>query len=156
MSLVAPPRANNLSQLNTVTEIKYSSRNSTVRDHSMIPVRVETPVHGPARSFGTVQAARDRPSIYMILTAGPDSNDGEQVGTALHGHRHAPAGGGRCWTSRHTELRWLIAQVLDGTSPGVCAISAEAVVPRGRSWRPRCGGTVSGRIAKHAIKRLTR
>jgi hypothetical protein len=36
MSWVAPLRANNLSQLNTVTEIKYSSRNSTSRDHSMI------------------------------------------------------------------------------------------------------------------------
>jgi hypothetical protein len=55
MSLVAAARANNLSQLNTVTEIKYSSRNSTDRDHSMIAVSGETPAHGPARSFGTVQ-----------------------------------------------------------------------------------------------------
>jgi hypothetical protein len=29
MSLAAAARANNLSQLNTVTEIKYNSRNST-------------------------------------------------------------------------------------------------------------------------------
>jgi hypothetical protein len=55
MSLVAAPRANNLSQLNTVTEIKYSKRNSTARDHSMIAARSETPVHAPALSSGTVQ-----------------------------------------------------------------------------------------------------
>jgi hypothetical protein len=55
MSLAAAARANNLSQLNTVTEIKYS-RNSTVRDHSMIVVRGETAVRGPARSSGTVQS----------------------------------------------------------------------------------------------------
>ena len=41
MSLAAAARANNLSQLNTVTEIKYSSRNSTARDHSMIAARDE-------------------------------------------------------------------------------------------------------------------
>ena len=37
----------------------------------------------------------------MILTAGSDSNGGEQVGTVPHGHGHTPAGGGRCRTSRH-------------------------------------------------------
>jgi hypothetical protein len=58
MSLAAAARANNRSQLNTVTEIKYSSRNNTARDHSMIAIKGETPVHGPARSFGTVQDAR--------------------------------------------------------------------------------------------------
>jgi hypothetical protein len=56
MSLAAAARANNRSQLNTVTEIKYSSRNNTAHDHSMIAVKGETPVQGPARSFGTVQA----------------------------------------------------------------------------------------------------
>ena len=65
MSLVAAPRANNLSQLNTVTEIKYSSRNNTARDHSMIAVKGETPVHGPARSFGTVQV-EDVRSILVL------------------------------------------------------------------------------------------
>ncbi len=55
MSLAAAARANDRSQLNTMTKIKYSSRNNTVRDHSMIAVKGETPVHGPARSFGTVQ-----------------------------------------------------------------------------------------------------
>jgi hypothetical protein len=59
MSLAAAARANNRSQLNTVTEIKYSSRNNTARDHSMIPVRGETPVHGPRRSFGTVHPVAD-------------------------------------------------------------------------------------------------
>jgi hypothetical protein len=55
MSLVAALRANNLSQLNTVTEIKYSNRNSTARDHAMIAARSGTPVHAPALSSGTVQ-----------------------------------------------------------------------------------------------------
>jgi hypothetical protein len=59
MSLVAAPRANNLSQLNTVTEIKYSNRNSTARDHAMIAARSGTPVHAPALSSGTVQARAD-------------------------------------------------------------------------------------------------
>lgn len=36
MSLAAAARANNLSQLNTVTEIKYSSHNNTIRDHFVI------------------------------------------------------------------------------------------------------------------------
>jgi hypothetical protein len=35
MSLAAVLRASNLSQPNTVTEIRYSSRNSTARDHAM-------------------------------------------------------------------------------------------------------------------------
>jgi hypothetical protein len=41
MSLATAARANNLSQLNTVTEIKYSGRNSIDSDHSMIDVRGE-------------------------------------------------------------------------------------------------------------------
>jgi hypothetical protein len=45
MSLVAAPRANNLSRLNTVTEIEYGNRNSTAREHSMIAVKSGTPVH---------------------------------------------------------------------------------------------------------------
>jgi hypothetical protein len=57
MSLVVAPRANNLSQLNTVTEIKYSNRNSTARDHAMIAVRSGTPVHAPVLSSGTVHVA---------------------------------------------------------------------------------------------------
>ena len=36
MSLVAVLRASNPSQPITVTKIRYSSRNSTVRDHAMI------------------------------------------------------------------------------------------------------------------------
>jgi hypothetical protein len=56
MSLAAAARANNRSQLNTVTEIKYSSLSSTIRDHPMIAVKGETPVHGPTQGFGTVQA----------------------------------------------------------------------------------------------------
>jgi hypothetical protein len=46
MSLAAAARANNLSQLITVTEINYNSC-----DHSMIAVKAETPVHDPARSL---------------------------------------------------------------------------------------------------------
>ena len=36
MFLAAVLRVSNPSQPNTVTEIRYSSRNSTVRDHAMI------------------------------------------------------------------------------------------------------------------------
>jgi hypothetical protein len=36
MSLAAALRASNPSQPNTVTAIRYSSRNSTARDHAMI------------------------------------------------------------------------------------------------------------------------
>lgn len=39
-------------------------------------------------------------SIRMILTAPSDSHDGVRVGTAPHRHGYAPAGGGRCRTSR--------------------------------------------------------
>src|SRR5437868_4385791 len=89
MSLVAPPRANNLSQLNTVTEIKYSSRNSTARDHSMIPVRVETPVHGPARSFGTVQAGDDQTTMDRQAPEGrtPTHLTVTAQGDCAHGSR---------------------------------------------------------------------
>ncbi len=36
MSLAAVLQASNLSQLNTVTQIRYSNRNSTARDHVML------------------------------------------------------------------------------------------------------------------------
>ena len=36
MSLAGVLRASNLSQPNTVTEIRYTSQNSTARDHLMI------------------------------------------------------------------------------------------------------------------------
>ena len=36
MSLAAVLRASNLSQPNTAHEVRYSSRNSTIRDHPMI------------------------------------------------------------------------------------------------------------------------
>jgi hypothetical protein len=69
MSLAAAARANNRSQLNTVTEIKYSSRNNTARDHSMIAVKGETPVHGPTWSFGTVLVALCRCGIQFLRSA---------------------------------------------------------------------------------------
>jgi hypothetical protein len=65
MSLAAAAQANNLNQLNTVTEIKYGSRNRRTHDHSMIAVSGETSVHDPARSFGTIQPIA-RGGMYSI------------------------------------------------------------------------------------------
>ncbi len=45
MSLAAAPRASNPTQPNTVTEIKYSSLNSTAPDHDTITGTKETPGH---------------------------------------------------------------------------------------------------------------
>lgn len=64
----AAARANNLSQLNTVTEIKYISRNSTARDHSMIAVRVETPIHGLARSLARYRPREPNPPPRAACT----------------------------------------------------------------------------------------
>lgn len=57
MSLTAAPRASNPSQPNTVTEIKYSSLNSTTRDHGPSTGTKETPGHRLCDEFwhGTVQ-----------------------------------------------------------------------------------------------------
>ena len=51
MSLVAVLRASNRSQPNTVTEIRYGSRNSTVRDHVMITGCNGTPAHQAGNEF---------------------------------------------------------------------------------------------------------
>jgi hypothetical protein len=166
MSLVAAPRANNLSQLNTVTEIKYSSRNSTVRDHSMIPVRVETPVHGPARSFGTVQVTVHR--IDAQAAAGTDSvvdadfaADGvdevltwmiqrridawavaELSGTVVY---HA-ADAGRAWTVRLVagQLPQTAAEAVTEPDASVVGL-ADAVYPA--AWGRPSGAAVSGDVA---------
>jgi hypothetical protein len=67
MSLAAAVRANNLSQLNTVTESKYSSRNSTASDHSMIAVRGKTPsslvLHGVLARY---RVAGQGPSVGIV------------------------------------------------------------------------------------------
>lgn len=57
MSLAAALRASNSSQPNTVTAIRYSSRNSTARDHVMDDHRDATKHQVTTRmmSFGTVQ-----------------------------------------------------------------------------------------------------
>jgi hypothetical protein len=46
-------RVSNPSQPNTVTQIRYSSRNSTARDPAMITERHETPGHLTCDEFGT-------------------------------------------------------------------------------------------------------
>jgi hypothetical protein len=71
MSLAAAPRANNLSQLNTVTEIKYSSRNSTARDYSMIAVRVKrqyTVLRGVLARFRRFTLEYERESPLLVIT----------------------------------------------------------------------------------------
>jgi hypothetical protein len=51
MSLAAVLVASSLSQLSTVTEIRYSSRGSTARDHVMITWSQRTPAHHPCDEF---------------------------------------------------------------------------------------------------------
>jgi hypothetical protein len=56
MSLAAVRRASNPSQPKIVTEIRYSSRNSTARDHVMITVmQPNTSLPPWITSFGMVQ-----------------------------------------------------------------------------------------------------
>ena len=51
MFLAAVGQASNPSQPNTVTEIRYRSRNSTARDHIMITEMHETPGHYADNEF---------------------------------------------------------------------------------------------------------
>jgi hypothetical protein len=51
VSLAAVLRASNPSQPNTVTAIRYSSRNSTARDHVMITEIQRTPGHHQGNEF---------------------------------------------------------------------------------------------------------
>lgn len=57
MSLAAVLRASNPSQSNTVTKIRYSSRNSTAAIMSLSQGCNETPGHHKGASSGTVQGA---------------------------------------------------------------------------------------------------
>ena len=56
MSLAAVLRASNPNQLNTVTQIRYGSRNSTAWDHGLRTGTKETPDQDLCGSFGTAHA----------------------------------------------------------------------------------------------------
>jgi hypothetical protein len=69
MSLAAARRASNPGQPNTVTEIKYSSLNSTALDHGQITGTKEHQVTTCVTSFGTVQAFRQVKGSQSLLGA---------------------------------------------------------------------------------------
>jgi hypothetical protein len=90
MSLAAPPRASSLSQPNTVTEIRYNSRNSTAHDHSMITRCSGTPGHIRIESFGTVHGPTSWPAAWPLRGPCRPRN-----AATLNAAAHAAGAGGR-------------------------------------------------------------
>jgi len=104
MSLAAALRASNLSQPNTVTEIRYSSRNSTARDHARSLTINETAGYPTSEEFWHLTgdgAGRERDRADYGRDLDLDQAAGEGPGRAF---RSAPETDARC-SSRPTTVR---------------------------------------------------
>jgi hypothetical protein len=135
MSLAAVLRASSLSQPSTVTEIRYSSRNSTANDHAMIA--------GMRRNTSLPRGRRVM-ARYTTVLQRPPATPGPRERTPLIPVARASRRSGQAGPPRHTKTR--SPRRHSPRVPACCVTCADDIFgkcrairhPQAGNRKPRC------------------